>query len=292
MQTNRKFWRAAAAGAGALAAGVFAYSFLVERFWIQVTRTRIHVRGLPPAAEGLRIALLSDMHAGGMNPLALTRRAVRKTMAAAPDLIAVTGDLAADDAESFDPVLSVLAELRAPLGVYVVPGNHDYTVGMDLWLAGMRRHRSLTDLTNRWEIVTLDGARICIAGVDDYYAGDPWLMLPPPDQRDLTILLAHGPDQAEHVRREHDDVDLVLSGHTHGGQVKVPGIGAAVNSAENKDLYVEGLRRRPWTQVYTSRGLGTVRLPLRFMSRPELAILELTADARPVRQPPRLYNAS
>ena len=292
MQTNRKIWRAAVAGAGALAAGVFAYSFLVERFWIQVTRTRIHVRGLPPAAEGLRIALLSDMHAGGMNPLAITRRAVRKTMAATPDLIAVTGDLAADDSRSFDPVLSVLAELRAPLGVYVVPGNHDYTVGMDLWQAGMRRHRSLTDLTNRWEMVERGGARICIAGVDDYYAGDPWLMLPPAGQRDLTILLAHGPDQAEHVRREHDDVDLVLSGHTHGGQVKVPGFGAAVNSAENKGLYVEGLRRRPWTQVYTSRGLGTVHLPLRFMSRPELALLELTADPRPARQLPRLYSAS
>ena len=156
----------------------------------------------------------------------------------------------------------------------------------------MRRHRSLVDLTNRWQMVECGRARVCVAGVDDYYAGAPTLRLPPQDQRDLTILLAHGPDQAEQLRRDHDDVDLVLSGHTHGGQIKVPGLGAAVNSAENKDLYVEGLRRRPWTQVYTSRGLGTVRLPLRFMSRPELALLELTGAPRPARQPPRLYNAS
>lgn len=272
-------------GAAAAAAGaVGAYAFLVEPLWLQVTRTKIHVRGLHPDLEGFRIALLTDLHAGEGTPLWLIRRAARLAMRARPDLIAVTGDLAADDAPSFAPVLGTLRGLHAPHGVWTVPGNHDYTVGIERWRAEVARHPTLRDLTNGAELRRVGGARLCVAGVDDFSRGEPRLdALPPPEERDFTLLLAHDPDQAEKARRAYDQVDLIVSGHTHGGQVRLPFVGALRNPAEFEELYEEGLRRRPWTQVYTSRGVGTVHIPVRFLCRPEVALLELTGAPRPPR---------
>jgi hypothetical protein len=274
----RKILSAAALGAGALGA----YAFFVEPRWLEVTRPRIHVRGLHPALEGLRIALLTDMHAGEGTPLSLIRRACRTAMAERPDLVALTGDFAADGSGDFGRVLGAMACLDAPLGVYAVPGNHDYIVGIDTWHRQVRAHPRIVDLTNAAVTREVGGARLCVAGVDDYSMGAPRMdILPAPEERDFTLLLAHDPDQAERARRVCDRVDLVVSGHTHGGQVRLPWIGALRNPAEREDLYEEGLRRRPWTQVYTSRGVGTVHLPVRFLCRPEVAVLELTGAPRP-----------
>lgn len=272
-------------GAAAAAAGTLgAYAFLMEPLWLQVTRPRIHVRGLHPDLEGFRIALLTDLHAGAGTPLWHVRRAARLAMRAQPDLIAVTGDLAADDWPSFRPVLDALSELHAPHGVWTVPGNHDYLVGIERWRREVAQQPNLRDLTNGAEMRRVGGARLCVAGVDDYSEGHPRLdALPPPEERDFTLLLAHNPDQAEKARRDYDAVDLVVSGHTHAGQVRMPFVGALRNPAEFDELYEEGLRRRPWTQVYTSRGVGTVHVPVRFLCRPEVAILELTGAPRPAR---------
>jgi uncharacterized protein len=273
---------AAVAGAGAL---LGAYAFLVEPRWLQVTRPKIHVRGLHPALEGFRIALLTDLHAGDGTPLSLIRRACRAAMREEPHLVALTGDLAADDSPSFAGVLGAVSGLSAPYGVWTVPGNHDHIVGIGRWRREVREHPTIRDLTNDAVVLDVDGARLCVAGVDDFSFGRPSLeALPPPDERDFTLLLAHDPDQAEHARRAYDAVDLVVSGHTHGGQVRLPFVGAVKNPAERDDLYEEGLRRRPWTQVYTSRGVGTVHLPVRFLCRPEVAVLTLTGTPRPPRR--------
>jgi len=280
--TKRNRWiRALGAGAAAVGA-VGAYSVLVEPLWLELTRPLIHVRGLPPGLEGFRIALLTDMHAGAGTPLWLVRRACRMAMREQPDLIALTGDFAADDAPDFARVLAALGELDAPYGVYAVPGNHDYTVGIESWRREIGARPVIQDLTNRARALDVDGARFCVAGVDDLAEGEPTLArLPPPEERDFTLLLAHEPSQAERARRSFDQVDLIVSGHTHGGQVRLPWLGALANPAAADDLYEEGLRRRPWTQVYTSRGVGTVHLPIRFLCRPEVAVIQLTGVARP-----------
>jgi uncharacterized protein len=281
--------RAVLSGAAATAAALGAYAFLIEPRWLELTRTTVHVRSLPPQLEGLRIALLTDLHAGEGTPTRLIRRACHLAMRERPDLIALTGDFAADDADGFGEVLAALSCLRARLGVYAVPGNHDHVVGIDTWHREVRGHPVIRDLTNEALIHEVEGARLCIAGVDDLSTGSPQLdVLPPPEKRDTTILLAHDPDQAERARRKYDRVDLVLSGHTHGGQVRLPWVGALRNPAEREDLYEEGLRRRPWTQVYVSRGVGTVHLPVRFLCRPEVAVLTLSAAGRPPRRPPRI----
>jgi predicted MPP superfamily phosphohydrolase len=269
---------------GAAAAATAAYALFVEPRWLQRTRTRMHFASLPGALEGLRIALLTDLHVGRDTPDGLVRRAVEMANRERPDLIAITGDIAEDEG-MLEAALDELARLTAPLGVYIVPGNHDYRdVGIQRWHDAVSRRPALVDLTNDAVFLDVKGAgedvRLCVAGADDFSEGRPRLDALHGRDRDFTILLAHNPDQAEHSRRGADDIDLVLSGHTHGGQVRLPGYGAIVNSAENDDLYEAGVRRRPWTQVYTSRGIGTVHLPVRFLTRPEVAILTLTSAPR------------
>jgi uncharacterized protein len=286
---NRNIRNIALAVGGAAAATAL-YARLIEPRLVYRTRTRLHFRELHPALEGTCIALLTDFHASPDTPRQLIRRVVDQTNAAAPDLIAITGDIAEDEA-SLEQALGELSRLRAPLGVFIVPGNHDYRdVGIERWHDAVGRRPSLTDMTNRSILVQVshtmaedDVAHLCIAGIDDLSHGRPQLDLLPSRRRDFTVLLAHHPDQAEHVRRAGDEIDLVLSGHTHGGQVRLPFIGAIVNSAANPELYEAGVRRRPWTQVYTSRGIGTTHLPIRFLTPPEIALLTLTAEPRPKR---------
>jgi uncharacterized protein len=277
--------------AGGAAAATAVYARLVEPRLVLRTRTRLHFHDLPPALEGLRVALLADVHATPQSPRGLLPRVVRLTLEEKPDLVAIAGDIAEDEA-SLERALDELAALRAPLGVFVVPGNHDYRdVGIERWHDAVARRPSLVDLTNRARMVRVrreqdpdDVAYLCVAGVDDLAHGRPRLdFLPPLDRRDFTLLLAHHPDQAERARRALDSVDLVLSGHTHAGQVRLPFLGALVNSAERSDLYEAGVRRRPWTQVYTSRGIGTTHLPVRFLAPPEIALLTLTGTPRPRR---------
>src|SRR5688500_14402191 len=122
------------AGAVAVATVAAVYALIIEPRWIEVRRSRIHLRSLPPGLEGLRIGLLTDFHAGGLaTPLRTVRRAVELVMSAKPEMIALAGDFAVDSVTSFAPVFDSLRGLDAPLGVYAVPGNHDHKIGIDLW---------------------------------------------------------------------------------------------------------------------------------------------------------------
>jgi uncharacterized protein len=129
----RPIARAALLTSGAAVALLAVYARWVEPQWLQLRRRRIFARELPARMEGLRIGLLTDLHAGRKEDFRLIRRAVRMLMDERPDLIALTGDFAADDAVDFTAVFEALEGLRAPLGVYAVPGNHDYLVGIDRW---------------------------------------------------------------------------------------------------------------------------------------------------------------
>lgn len=281
--SSKKWWIAGAGAAVALAA----YSVWVEPRWLQLRTPRIHIRNLPGEMEGFRVGLLTDFHAGTPWHFEVLRRAVRMIMAEPPDLIALTGDFASDRSPDFSEVLRSLEGLQARHGVFAVPGNHDYTVGIDKWREQIGRHPQIRDLTNRSELFSIGDAQVCVAGVDDFYKGRPHLLLPPAAERAFTLLLAHSPDQAERCRREDDSVDLIVSGHTHAGQVRIPFFGPPVTSADHPDLYDEGLRRRPWTQVYTSRGIGMVHFPIRMFARPEVTVLTLTAAPRPPLAKPR-----
>jgi predicted MPP superfamily phosphohydrolase len=242
----------------------------------------VHIRGLHPALEGLRIGLLTDMHATAGRGMEVFRHALGMMAAEGPDLVALTGDFIAEEMGTFKPVFEAAAAgLHPPLGTFAVPGNHDHHAGIGLWERELREYPSIHDLTNRSTMIDVRGARLCLAGVDDFAEGRPSLdSLPPIESRDLTILLAHNPDQAERARRSMDRIDLIVSGHTHGGQLRLPLLGPIASSVDHPHLYEEGLRRRPWTQVYTSRGLGMVRVPARLLTRPEITVLKLTGAPR------------
>ncbi|HEX2167141.1 MAG TPA: metallophosphoesterase, partial [Longimicrobiales bacterium] len=146
----------AAAGAAAAAA---VYALYIEPRWLQCTRTRMSFAALPPELEGLRIALLTDLHTGTASPDGLARRVAEMTMREHPDLIAISGDIAESE-PMLEQTLDDLAKLSAPLGVYIVPGNHDYRdVGIERWHDAVARRPNLVDLTNSARLLEVPSGR-------------------------------------------------------------------------------------------------------------------------------------
>ena len=268
---------------GAVAGGIAAYARFVEPRWIERTHTRVPISDLPSALVGLRIAVLSDFHASEHMPIARVRRACRSAMEARPHLIALTGDFVSQHTGTAlaDTIAALDDELDAPLGVWAVPGNHDHRAGIEQYHRSVRRQQSIGDLTNRAVRRTYGGASVRVVGIDTAHEGHPHSAAAMEDTApaDFTLLLTHNPDLADDACRAVGGADLVVSGHTHGGQVRFPFVGAVLNSAEHDDVYEAGLVRRPWAWVYVSRGIGTVRLPIRFLCRPEVAIIELVGGA-------------
>jgi len=247
-----------------------------EAGWIEVTKTTVPVPRLPNAFDGLRLAVLADIHHSQMTHLDFVREVVDKTNALTPDMIFLVGDFVEGiTGESyFEPCFSELAHLDAPMGVFAVPGNHDYWNRILSYQAALKK-TNIQDVTNNGIWVRKGESRLRIGGVDDLWCGHP--SLPPAlgDMRadDTCLLLCHNPDFVEGITDVR--VGLVLSGHTHGGQVRIPFYGGPVPSRFGTK-YLKGLIQGPVAQVYVSRGLGTVSVPFRFRARPEIALLTLT----------------
>lgn len=252
------------------------YGFL-EAAWIQVTRPIIQVPRLPEAFDGLRVAVLADIHHSSMTSLNFVSRIVDTTQKLEPDVILMVGDFVEghSGAKYFEPCLTELDRLRAPFGVFSVPGNHDYWNRIKNYRAAIKK-TSIQELTNDGLWIRKDGCRIRIAGVDDLWCGQPSLSsaLGETTVDETSLLLCHNPDFVERIADPR--VGLVLSGHTHGGQIRIPFYGGPVPSSFGTK-YLKGLVKGPVAQVYVSRGLGTVGVPLRFRARPEIALVTLTA---------------
>ncbi len=254
-----------------LGAALFAWAHFVEPAMIRVEQVEITAEDLPASADGLKIALFSDAHLGFGLDVEKLADAVALINEEQPDLIAFTGDLyddysksAPDDAE----VIQVLAGLSAPLGKYAVLGNHDY---------GPLAHRRTDEILSAGgfkvlynQSVQLPEYGLSVFGMDDcmFGAGDASAYQPQMDYYNL--VLCHEPD----VFAQMQDVDLMLSGHTHGGQVRLPFIGAAALPGLGK-TYVSGLYEEGNGRIYVNRGLGTTILQLRLMCTPEITILTL-----------------
>ncbi len=272
---RRTFLKAAVASA--VAAPVAAASYgLAEATWLKVDRQDLPLPRLPRPLDGLRVAFLTDLHHGPTTGLDYIATAVRTTLTLQPDLVVLGGDYAYKDAKYLAPCFGVLAGLRAPLGVYGVLGDHDYRLDVEAARAGMRAAK-VTELTNTGAWVGRGGARFRIGGVDDLWMGKPDVAAALGDATaaDAGLLVSHNPDVAETLTDRR--VGLVLSGHTHGGQAVVPGVGAPVVPSRYGQKYLRGRVEAPTTTVYVSRGLGTVVGPMRFASRPELTLVTLRA---------------
>lgn len=244
----------------------------------RVRRRDVEIDGLPDAFDGFRIVQISDLHCG---PFASARRVAGWVAAAnrlEADIVAVTGDLIASGSAYVDVVARALGGLRARDGVFASMGNHDY-FGDGEAMVGALESAGLTVLRNRGLQIRRDGGAIWLAGVDDTWTrrhdlGRALAERPPGMP---AVLLAHDPvlfpDAAE--RR----VDLVLSGHTHGGQVAIPLLARKLNLARLITRFTSGVYRSGTSTLYVNRGLGTTGPPVRLAVAPEIAELTLRKPA-------------
>ena len=254
-------------GIGAVT-GATTYGVAFERHQIGVTEAALPVSGLPPPLDGLRVGLLTDIHHSRMVPADDVTRAVNLLTAQRPDLIVLGGDYVTfGDREYVGPVAELLAPLRAPHGVFAILGNHDDD--RDLPAALSRQHIDvLKDARTRLEI---RGEPLELAGVRFWTrrAADVARVLR--NAADTVLLLAHDPRRLTEAAAL--GVPAVLSGHTHGGQVVLPGVGAV---ARRRFPVLEGLGSRENTSIFVSRGIGTVYVPVRINCPPEVAVITLT----------------
>jgi predicted MPP superfamily phosphohydrolase len=272
---------------GGAAAGL-GYALVAEPRWYTVTRRTILVRDLPPSLNGLRLVQLTDIHHGPWLSLGYVREVVRTCNDLRPDLVLLTGDYILQSSVYVRPVVEELAQLRPVIGTLAVLGNHDWTEGGEL----VRREFAAAGLPlidNARRVLTPDreladaaAEGLALCGVDDLWRGKPDPRraldgLPPGMPR---LLLSHNPDVAEEgsLVRSGLRVDLMICGHTHGGQVYVPGLGRPFVPSRYGEKYAQGLVRGPVCPVFISRGLGMATVPLRIGAPPEVAVLELRRE--------------
>lgn len=244
---------------------------LGERF--PVTQERIWLDPLPGFFSGLRIVQLSDIHHGLFLPKNWLAEAVQQTNRLDPDIVALTGDFVSYSKSHIEPAAEALGRLRARYGVYAVLGNHDFRVGADAVVSGLRRQR-IEILRNRHVALRFGGESLYLAGVDDYgYGADLRIAMRGIPREAASVLLAHNPRIISSAARH--GVSLVLAGHTHGGQVNLPLIGTVYGRSPERLRYKIGWDKLATTQIYVSRGIGTIVLPWRWRCPPEITHLEL-----------------
>ena len=252
--------------------GGAAHGFLYERHDLELTRTSFPVPGLPEALRGLRIGFLTDIHRSEMVSHEMVSAAVRMAMAEKPDLIVLGGDYVTwSDRRYMTAAAEGLAPLSAPHGVIAVLGNHDDDRDMPAALVArgftvLRDAR--TRLTIRGEVMDFAGIRYWTHKLTDI-AHIVRGSVP------HTILLAHTPKRL--LEAQILAVPAVISGHTHGGQIVLPGVGAI---AAREFPVIAGLAQRQGTTIFVSRGVGTVYVPVRINCPPEVAILTLDTVMR------------
>ena len=270
-----------AAAAFGNAVGTIIGSISAERRGIHVTRPSFEIEALGASWDGLRIAHLTDLHHGRMTPLRFIAEAVRLTNAEEPDLIVLTGDFVSRLGAITNEFSRVLAELKAPLGVLAVLGNHDYWAnasGVREMLASAGARVLLNDHVS----FSRGSDTLTVAGIGDLWAGLPQLdkALAGAPAEGARILLSHNPTYARKMP-SHPRIDLMLSGHTHGGQIRMPLRERTKRRIRRiRDGYRairarRGLHRPHRCPVYVSRGIGLVGLPFRMNCRPELPIITL-----------------
>jgi predicted MPP superfamily phosphohydrolase len=287
-------------GGGTLLAGATTclllplYATRAEPRWLEVTRVRVELRGLPPAVDGLTIAQLGDFHVGQHVSRDQVRRAVEIADTLVPDLIVLTGDFVTGSASYSSVCAEELAHLKARYGVYAVLGNHDNWTNADEVSANVGA-AGIVVLRDEARAIDIGESKLWLLGIEDtgftagFFGGSfsdfkaIWdekrqrlaelLKVVPDDE--LRLLLVHNPDFTEMLPEGR--IDLALCGHTHGGQVRVPFLGAPVVPSFFGGKYARGLVRGPSTLVYVNRGIGLIPPAVRFNCRPEVTLLRLAS---------------
>lgn len=249
------------------------YGVFIERRWVQLTRREVYLAGLPTADDGFRIVHLSDIHWDTYTNPARLQAIFEGINALEPEMIVLTGDLITHYRKFIEPCARSLGRLRARHGVYAVLGNHDHWANGPMLRAALQQQaiRVLTNeharIRDAFWLVGVDDPHLQFSDLDAALRGIPHDRLP-------RILLAHSPDIMGEAQGR---VDLVLAGHTHGGQVRFPWLGPLMRATRRRagKPFIMGMKRAGTTLCFTNRGLGTVLLPIRFNCRPEVALITL-----------------
>ncbi len=264
--------------------GVGLYSTEFERHDLELTEHTVKLPNLADSFHGMRLVQISDVHFHEFSEAYYIREVVKRVNALKPDLVLLTGDFVTDGplphafgrAQSY-PCAEILQKLECPHR-FAVMGNHDAEVGVETVIDALVTH-NIPVLENRYVPIERDGRRFWLAGAANVtsHMARLELAVPPKPIRgdDPVILMAHEPDFLDHVA-QYGGVDFMVSGHTHGGQVRLPFVGPTVLPPLGRK-YVEGFFQRGQTRLYVNRGLGTVGLPVRFMCRPEITVFTLAA---------------
>jgi hypothetical protein len=259
-----------ATGVG-LITGRVGYGVAVERHRVRLDERPLAVVGLPPALDGLRVGLITDVHLSAMVPADDVVQAVTLLATARPDVVALGGDYVTDaDTTRAAPVAELLAPLAAtPHGAFAILGNHDDDRVVPAALAA----RGFTVLRDQRTRITLRGESIDLVGLRYWTRRLPDITRIVKGSGPTTIMLAHDPRRLREAATL--DVQLVLAGHTHGGQVVLPGIGAV---AAQRFPVIAGEGTDGHCTLFVSRGVGTVFVPLRINCPPEVSVLVLRAQ--------------
>ncbi|WP_028782596.1 metallophosphoesterase [Thalassobacillus devorans] len=260
-----------------LSGGTYYYARYIEPDMLTIKEETIQNRKIADSFQGFKIVQFSDTHVGFHYNLEQLEKVVDQINGLGPDLILFTGDLV-DKPNAYewdDRIVEVLKKLQAPSGKFWIYGNHDHGgYGTDVVKKKMDRS-GFRLLKNENTSIDKAGASFTLAGVDDIMLGKPDMAetLKGVNEQEFVMLMVHEPDYADHVASY--PVDVQLSGHSHGGQIQIPFIGYLV-TPPYAEKYVEGRHTVENLELYISRGLGTTRLPYRFLCKPEITVHTLS----------------
>lgn len=265
--TRRAALKGAIATAIGAAAGVGVYGVAYERHQLEIATADLPVSGLAPELDGFRVGLITDVHHSATVPAADVTHAVQRLLSERPDLIVLGGDYVTwGDRDYVQPVADLLEPLTAPHGVFAILGNHDDERHTPAALA----RKGFAVLRDQRTRITVGQAALELAGIRFWTRKPTDIAKVLRNARDTVIMLAHDP------RRLTDaaalDVQVVLSGHTHGGQVVLPGVGAI---ARRQFPVLAGQGRRGNTSIFVSKGIGTVYVPVRINCPPDVSVVTL-----------------
>lgn len=251
-----------------------AYAAFIEPYYLEVKEVNLVSPDIPPNFNGKKIIFVADIHNGEYFSRERISGLVSQINGLKPDMVILGGDYASRGSRNTSVCFEELKKLQAPLGKYGVLGNHDYWEGGEEALQAMNG-AGITSLDNRGVWIYSEGERIRLGGVSDFWHGapDPIPTIIEASQSDYVVLVSHNPDYAEELETRF--VDIVLSGHTHGGQVTLFGLWAPYMSSDCGQKYRGGVAKTAYTTVYVTRGIGMTFLPLRFFARPEITVLTL-----------------
>ena len=238
---------------------------------LSLERVEIKLERLPKKLDGFKIIHLSDIHHSPFTSFDHIARAVKIANRLRPDMFVLTGDYVSHELTYIQPVASLLGELQAPFGTHACLGNHDHWTDPEL-LTRCFRDAGINMMVNEGFRFEAHGASFWLAGVDDHMVGKTDLPAALrgsyPDE--MKLLLAHNPIIFRKAVRA--GIDLTLSGHTHGGQIRVRD---RQKRLIRRRKLSNGLHKRKGSQIYITRGIGTVVLPVRYQCPPEITLLEL-----------------